>query len=220
MGFIADLKALGDIQKIKSGGKAKLSISQITGLIINLSDAKRNLEAQRYTEICLLFDKLRKCNTKIEMTYETYLLYAVDIIKRFDAIAPYEKYSGGNKTEFSFLMEEIRDKSKNNSCSNTEVNAYATSIVQQSNGLADLSDAIAFTEILLLYPKMGKEIVLDSFDDFIDGIIKKYGHLQALPTVSFFMGVLNANNIISNVELENMTHSFRQAILKAISGEQ
>ena len=35
---------------------------------------------------------------------------AVKIIKSFDEIAPYEKYSGGSEIEFSFLMEDIYGK--------------------------------------------------------------------------------------------------------------
>ena len=225
MGFIADLRAVSDIQKIKSGGTAKLSISQITGLIINLADAKRNLESSKYNKICELFDKLRKCNTKTEMTYQTYLLYAVDVIKRFDAIAPYEKYSGGNETELSFLMDEIRgnveQQAKNDTdCNSTEADAYATSLAPHSNGLADIEDAKQFTKILISYPALGKEKVLNDFDDFVDAIVKKYGPLQALPVGSFFMGALNANEIISNKELENMTYSFRQAILNTLSADK
>ena len=41
---------------------------------------------------------------------DLYLDTAVKIIKQFDEIAPYEKYSGGNEIEFSFLMAEIRGK--------------------------------------------------------------------------------------------------------------
>ena len=113
MGFFSDIKAIGTIQKIKNGGTAKLSISQITGLIINLADAKNNLPDSKYKQICALFDDLRTCNTKFEMNYEGYLQQAIDIIKRFDVIAPYEKYSGGNETEFSFLMDTIRSQTPN-----------------------------------------------------------------------------------------------------------
>ena len=110
MGFCSDIKAIGIIQKLKNGGTAKLSISQITGLIINLADAKNNLPDHKFRQICALFDDLRTCNTKFEIDYEGYLQQAVEIIKKFDAIAPYEKYSGGNETEFSFLMSTIRTK--------------------------------------------------------------------------------------------------------------
>ena len=221
MGFIADLKALSDFQKIKSGKRAKLSISQITGLIINLPDANRNLDASKYNQIFSLFTDLRKCNTKMEMTYQEYLLYAVDIIKKFDAIAPYEKYCGGNEIEFSFLMDEIRkkeDQPKNDDHYNeAEIEEYVTNIVQQSFGMVDRNDATEFVKILVSYPSNGKERLLKAFDEFVDDLVEKQGPTQALVSGSFFMGVLNVNGIISKVELEKMTSSFEQAMLNMVS---
>ena len=108
MGIIGDIKAINDVQKIKNGGVAKLSISQITGLIINLMDANKNLSNDEYNRVYKKFCEFRKCKTKIDMDMDGYLKTAVDIIKEFDKIAPYEKYSGGNEIEFGFLMNDIR----------------------------------------------------------------------------------------------------------------
>ena len=47
----------------------------------------------------------------MKMDLNGYYETATYIIKKFDVIAPYEKYSGGNELEFSFLMEEIRNDS-------------------------------------------------------------------------------------------------------------
>lgn len=42
--------------------------------------------------------------------FHTYFVcFKIKIIKKFDAIAPYEKYSGGNEIEFSFMMDDIRN---------------------------------------------------------------------------------------------------------------
>ena len=108
MGLFADIKAIGAVQKIKNGGVCKLTIAQITGLLINLPDAEKNLSKQEFDQVYALFKEMRKCNTKMQMNIELYLDTAVKIIKEFDKIAPYEKYSGGNEIEFSFMMADIR----------------------------------------------------------------------------------------------------------------
>ncbi|MFR7758307.1 MAG: hypothetical protein ACLU3G_04335 [Christensenellales bacterium] len=110
MGLFADIKAVGAVQKIKNGATALLTISQITGLLINLPDAEKNLSKEEFNRIYALFEEMRKCNTKMQMNIDLYLDTAVKIIKEFDKIAPYEKYSGGNEIEFSFLMADIRGK--------------------------------------------------------------------------------------------------------------
>ena len=110
MGLFADIKAIGAVQKIKNGGTAQLTISQITGLLINLPDAEKNLSKEEFDRIYALFKEMQKCNTKMQMNIDLYLDTAVKIIKEFDKIAPYEKYSGGNEIEFSFLMADIRGK--------------------------------------------------------------------------------------------------------------
>ena len=96
MGLISGIQAITAVQKIKQGGTAKLSIAQIAELIINLPDAQKN------------YHEHQKCKTKLPHNYETYVATAIKIIKLFDAIAPYEKCSGGNELEFSYFMNEIR----------------------------------------------------------------------------------------------------------------
>ena len=153
------------------------------------------------------------------MDREGYLQQAIEIIKRFDAIAPYEKYSGGNETEFSFLMDDIRSKnnsyvSANNSFDNNEKELYAQQLVQQSNEMIDMEDARLFVKILLLFSKHEKNEVLDIFDAMVEAaIISKYGAIPSIPIVSFFMGVLNANGIISQVELDTMSKEFVDKII-------
>lgn len=108
MGIIANIKAMKDVQRIKNGGTANLSIAQISNLIINLPDAHRNLSQIDFIKVYSLYKELQKCNTRMNMDIVGYYKTAIQIIKRFDAIAPYEKYSGGNELEFSFMMEELR----------------------------------------------------------------------------------------------------------------
>lgn len=110
MGIFSDIKAAADVQRIKAGGIAKLSIAQIVNLIINLPDANKKLSSEEFNQISGLFKEMRKCTTKMPMTMDLYCDTAVKIILEFDKIAPYEKFSGGNEIEFSFMMADILGK--------------------------------------------------------------------------------------------------------------
>lgn len=110
MGVFSDIKAMSDLQKIKSrGGKAKLSISQIVNLIVNMSDAQRNLPPEQFKLVYAFYTLCRQSKTKIKMDYDGYLDTASKLILRFDEIAPYEKYSGNGEVETQMMLEEIRE---------------------------------------------------------------------------------------------------------------
>lgn len=98
------------IQRIKGGGKARLSVSEIVNAIINLPDAKNKLTQEQYNQIHALYNQFRQNKVKITMTMDVYSDIAVRIIKAFDLIAPYEKYCGGGEFEYSMLMEDIFGK--------------------------------------------------------------------------------------------------------------
>ncbi len=110
MGLFSDIKAAKDVQKLKQGGQANLSISQVVNLITNMPDAQKNLSNKEFEQVYSLYKQMRKCSTKIPVNLDGYFDMALEIIQRFDSIAPYEKYSGGNEIEFSFLMDKIRGK--------------------------------------------------------------------------------------------------------------
>ena len=108
MGLFADIKAMSDVQKIKLGGRAAISISSITTLIINLPDAQKNLSAQEYANVYSLYKKMRKCTTKLDMDLDGYYRIAADILREFDKISPCEPYLGLEPFEAALLMQEIR----------------------------------------------------------------------------------------------------------------
>lgn len=80
MAFFSDLKAAADVQRIKHGGTAKLSLSQITCLIVNMADARKNLPERQFNEVYKLYRKIRKATTKIQMDMHTYTQTAAKII--------------------------------------------------------------------------------------------------------------------------------------------
>lgn len=218
MGIIADMKAISAVQKIYGGEKAKLSISQITGLLVNLMDAQKNLSALEFEQLYAVFNQLRKDKKKTLMNYSVYLHTAVDIIKQFDLIAPYELYCGGESGEFAGLLKSIRKKK--NSSSNMVCVAekqYIEELVDKSNGVISDDDAKDFVHILTKFQGHNKEKIIDDFDDFIGSIVDKYGEIQSLAKVTFFIGVLNANGIISESEMNNMRDNFTRIIISNLS---
>ncbi len=94
MGIFANAKAAKDVQRIKAGGTAQLSNSQIVNLIINLPDANRNLSPEQFKQVYSLFREISKDTTKREMNYSEYFAAASAIVERFELIAPYDLYSG------------------------------------------------------------------------------------------------------------------------------
>lgn len=114
MGLFSNVRAISLVEKIKNGSTENITLAQITNLIINLPDAKNNLTKDQFKAVYKLYNDFQNCNSKIAMDLDGYYYNCVKIIKKFDAIAPYEKYSGGNELEFSFLMDEIRENKTSN----------------------------------------------------------------------------------------------------------
>lgn len=109
MGLFSNVSAVSTVQRIKHGETLPLSLSQLANIIINLPDAKMNLPVEQFNAVYALYKEFNTCTTKQPMDFNGYCESCMKIIKRFDALAPYEKYSGGNELEFLFLMDEIRD---------------------------------------------------------------------------------------------------------------
>lgn len=208
MGLFSDILAISNVQKIKNGKTAKLSMSQITGLITNMTDARNNLNREDFQKVYKLFLELRKCTTKLELNYENYIEVAIDIIKKFDKIAPYEKYSGGNELEFSFFMKDIRESQ--NYEFNMEESNYIEYILTSSNNIIDVEDAEEFINVLRAYSQQGKTKAIDEFDFLAQKITERNDISKSTAKVSFLLGVLNANNIIDENEMSIMKKQFIQ----------
>lgn len=110
MGIFSNAKAIADIQRIKNGGTANLSPSQITNLLINLPDAKKNLTEQQFGAVYYLYKEMNSITRKMKLDIDGYYEQAANIIKMFDKLAPYEKYSGTDELETMLLLKVIRDE--------------------------------------------------------------------------------------------------------------
>lgn len=223
MGFIADVKAMKDIARIKSGGTAKLSISQITCLITNIPDAQKNLSRSEFESVYALYKELRKCNTKMEMDKYGYIDTAVTIIKKFDEIAPYVKYSGGNELEFSFMMDDIRKGSGLSDIFNTqkrkeivfddEDQKYMDYIVEQSLGQVNQDDAHEIMRVIYHYHEYGKAAALKEFDNITKKLIEKNG-LDAIFKISFISGLFYPNGILTKEESDELGKKYTNQLIE------
>lgn len=107
----SDFKAAMDIQRIKTvGGTAQLSIAQVTKMVVNLQDAKKNLSEEQFAQVYGVYLALREKVKPIRVDFSGYIEMAVDIVLRFDRYAPYEMYSGGDPEETRIMMQELREK--------------------------------------------------------------------------------------------------------------
>lgn len=225
MGFFSDIKAMKEVQRIKKRGTAKLSISQITGLITNMSDAQKNLSSQQFEKVYTLFKELRKCNSKMEMDIEDYYKTAVSIIKRFDVLAPYEKYSGGNELEFSFLMDEIRNSRAADSKEFLNLNIYCDprDAEEDISNMMDTScvaitreEAKEILAVCMCNQVFGKEAALNAFDTLARQIISENTEIEAIGKISFFAGVLFPNGVVSKAESDELSKKYTEPILEKV----
>ncbi len=204
MGLLSDIKAMKDVQRIKSGGKAKLSIAQITNMIVNMPDAQKNLSNNQFKAVYALYQDLRTCNTKMEMDINGYYATCIDIIKRFDVLAPYEKYGGGNELEMSFLMEDIRKNSPTPApkktkqselfeliekhSNNYDIDAYIKAILDNDNSSSiSYVGAKAFTGIIITANLYGWKKSLETFRQLLDEWLEntsRQNYQQALNDIS------------------------------------
>jgi hypothetical protein len=223
MGFISDIKAMKDVARIKSGGTAKLSISQITCLITNMPDAQKSLSGAEFESVYALYKELRKCKTKIEMDKYSYIDTAVKIIKKFDEIAPYEKYSGGNELEFAFMMDDIRGTSNESDIVDMqkrkeivfddEDQKYMDYIVEQSFGKVNQDDAREIVRVIIFYHKYGKADALKEFDIIANKLIEEFS-LDAIFKISFMSGLLHSNGILTKEESDELSEKYTALIIK------
>ncbi|WP_298734561.1 hypothetical protein [uncultured Subdoligranulum sp.] len=236
MAIFEDLKAIFEIKKIKSGKVGKLSISQIVNLIINLQDAQKNLDREKYNDLQTLFYKFRKCNTKYPMNAEEYVSCCKKIICMFEKIAPYEKYSGGNEIETSFIMQDFRDsKSIKDSIQNflevlvdehenqSDSEEYIQYIVKNAKELSEINisykNAKLFQGVLIANQLYGTDIALMYFNWLLQYWVKNNTKTldeteNIIDTISFLCGVLAANKLVTIEESDDIRNKYCDAIIK------
>ncbi len=133
MGIFDGIKSLKAVNDIRNGNIASLSYGMLVNGLINLQDAQRKLSKEQFSRVYALYKDFKKCTTPIKMDQYSYIYHCKEIIGKFDEIAPYELYSGGNELEFSLMMDDLRKEKQTgvDTCSIDE--DYVGMIIDESN---------------------------------------------------------------------------------------
>lgn len=109
MGLISGIQATKALQDLKGGKAVKLSLAQITDLLVNLQDAKRNLSPEEFEGVYTRYRIAQQDKQKtVFKNITAYYRACVPLIKYFDKAAPFELYSGNYSPDFKILVEAIR----------------------------------------------------------------------------------------------------------------
>ena len=185
---------------------------------MNMSDAKKNLSAKEYDAIYGLYKKLRKCTTKMAMDMKGYTDTAVEIIKMFDKIAPYEKYSGANEIEISFMMNEIRSEAEESIPAemifDDEDKKYMKYLMDGSSGILDRQGAEKLLMILKCNYENGKIKALELLDRMALKMIEAED-LNALAfKLPFMTETLVKNGVISKEEAITLNDKYNDLCMR------
>lgn len=226
MGIFSDFRAIAEVQKLKAGKRANLSIAQIVVVITNMSDAGKNLSKEQFAEVYALYSEYRKYKTKLNISMDDYVNIAIKIIKSFDAIAPYEKYSGGNASEFSLMMKELRDDITQDNIkeellglvdmSGDSNNGYIDYLVENGNGLTR-EQAKCFVGITLTFERYGRDEALKRFKLYAEYLMSTADKKCAFDidvnwSISFLCGLLAANEIVTKEESDSLSNHYFHAL--------
>ena len=150
---------------------------------------------------------------------EEYYVIAIDVIREFDKVAPYEMYSGGSQIETSFLLNEIRSHEEENRTvvskklqdtsnidfSQFNVKEVADHIVNNSYGIATFETAEKYARILVVRQVLGRDAAMKEFGKFLSDNRVHYDSVNACGMNSFYIGCLHSDGIINEAEMEKMT---------------
>lgn len=109
--------------------------------------------------------------------------------------------------------------SKNEYFDNKEVEEYARYLMKEATFSIEYEDALEFSQLLHRYTVVGKKETVENFFEFNKRFFEKFGAISpiAITMSSYFMGALNANGIISNDELDEMSENLIDSIGDIIS---
>ena len=85
-------------------------------------------------------------------------------------------------------------------------------LVNGSMNMIDEEDAKSFMKVLRVYVTRGKDESLKEFEKLAVKLEEKYGALNSVSKVSFFIGSLNANRIIDKESVRPMTIEYMNKI--------
>ncbi len=112
MGILSGMQALKAKAKIEAGGIAKLSVAQIASMNVNMLDAKKNLTNEQFQKVYSVYQACKKDTKKRLYDFDGYFDITIKTIKRFNDVAPYLKYSGGDGLNDALLLRAVEQYEK------------------------------------------------------------------------------------------------------------
>ncbi len=100
-----------------------------------------------------------------------------------------------------------------------EIENYAQYIIDKAIISVEYKDALDFSKLLHQYFVVGKEETLNRFYDFMKRFFEPFGGISPAAgiEISYFVGLLNANGVISSEELDEMTSEINASIKESIT---
>ena len=104
--FAEAKKGLDNAKTVLNGGTAELSDAQIVDGAVSLLDAKKNLSEIQYLKMYKLYLLYQKDGNEKKMyDYFSLMERKLEIIREFNQVAPYQKYSGMNEKDTLDMMK-------------------------------------------------------------------------------------------------------------------
>lgn len=105
-----DCIASAKIRKIGNGGKAKLSIAEVTNQFVSVQRAEYKFSDEVYNEIQKNYDFTQRSTEKVLMGQNQLTSTIFAILLSFDQIAPCEFFSGNGSVESDALVIKLLHK--------------------------------------------------------------------------------------------------------------
>lgn len=100
--------AATSMMMLEKGQKAKFSNEQICLLVIDMAYAKKHLSKDEYKQMKKIYQEVMKEKQKENIDYSEFVDKAVAIVKRFEVVAPYEKFCGDEPDAYGPIMAALR----------------------------------------------------------------------------------------------------------------
>ena len=116
------------LSNLKKGKPAGLSPKQIVSGVVNLMDARKNLNSNEYAHVYMIYTEICKHKEKILFKnffdYSDYLLEA--IVSQFDIVVPYYQICGNQqfKETVNFTQENMKKVYRKQAQEHLALNGY------------------------------------------------------------------------------------------------
>lgn len=107
--MLSGASAATSMMLLQKGERAKMSNAQIALLVIDMAWAKKKLEKDQYKKMKKLYAEVQKETDRELVDMNEFVDKAVDIVKRFETIAPYEMFCGNEKDSYAPIMKQLRE---------------------------------------------------------------------------------------------------------------